>query len=39
MGRGSEQTVYQTRYTDDHQAHEKMFSITNPQGNAHQDIA
>ena len=34
MGRRSEQTVFQRRYTDGPQAHEKMLTITNHQGNA-----
>ena len=37
MGRGNEQTLLQRRYTDGQQAHEKMFNITNHQGNANQN--
>ena len=36
MGRGSEHTFFQ-RHTDGQEAHEKMFSITNHQGNANQN--
>ena len=36
MGRGSKQTFFQRRYADGQQAHEKMFNITNYQGNANQ---
>ena len=34
MGRGTEYTFFQRRHTDGQQALEKMFSITNHQGNA-----
>ena len=34
MGRGYEETVLQRRNSDGQQAHEKMFHITNHQGNA-----
>ena len=37
MGRGYEQTFFQRRYTDGQLAHEKMFNITNYQGNANQN--
>ena len=37
MGRGSEQTFLQRRYTDGQQAHEKMLNITNFQRNANQN--
>ena len=37
MGRGPEQTFFQRRHTDGQQAHEKMFNITNHQGNANQN--
>ena len=36
MGRGSEQTLFQRRHTDGQKAHEKIFNITNYQGNANQ---
>ena len=36
MGRGPEQTFFQ-RHSDSQQAHEKMFNITNHQGNAIQN--
>ena len=36
MGRGPEQTFLQ-RHTDGQQKHEKMFSITNHQGNMNQN--
>ena len=36
MGRESEQTFFQ-RHTDGQQAHEKMFNITNHQGNTNQN--
>ena len=29
MGRGSEQTFFQGRHTEDQQAYEKIFNITN----------
>ena len=34
MGRGSEQTSFQRRYTDSQQVHEKVLNITDHQGNA-----
>ena len=34
MGRGVEETFSQKRHTDGQQAHEKMFNITNYEGNA-----
>ena len=37
MGRGSQQTFFQRGQIDGQQAHEKMFSITNHQGNANQN--
>ena len=37
MGRGPEQTFFQRKHTDGQQAHEKMFNITNYQGNAIQN--
>ena len=37
MGRGSEQTFFQRRYTGGQQTHEKMLNITNHQGNANQN--
>ena len=37
MDRGYEQTFYQRRYTDNQEAHEKMFNVTNYQGNANQN--
>ena len=37
MGKRSEQTFFQRTYTDGQQAHEKMFNITNYQGNANQN--
>ena len=37
MGRGNEQTLLQRRYTDGKQANEKMFNITNHQGNVNQN--
>ena len=37
MGRGGEKTFFQRRHTDCQQAHEKMLSITNHQGNANQN--
>ena len=36
MGKGSEQTFFERRYTDGEQAHENMLNITNYQGNAKQ---
>ena len=37
MGRGSEQTFFQRRYTNGQKAHEEMLDITNHQGIAHQN--
>ena len=37
MGRGGEKTFFQRRHTDCQQAHEKMLSITDHQGNANQN--
>ena len=37
MGKEAEQTFFQRRHTDGQQAHEKMFNITNHQGNANQN--
>ena len=37
VGRGSEETFWQRRHTDDQQTHGKMFYITNHQGNANQN--
>ena len=37
MGREAEQTFFQRRHTGGQQAHEKMFNITNYQGNANQN--
>ena len=37
MGRGPEQTFFHGRHTDGQQTHEKMFNITNKQGNANQN--
>ena len=37
MGKGLESTFLQRGYTSGPQAHEKMFSITDHQGNANQD--
>ena len=37
MSRGPEQTFFQRRHTDVQQVHEKMFKITNYQGNANQN--
>ena len=37
MGRGSESTFFQRRHTDGQQAHEKMFNITNHEGNMNQN--
>ena len=37
QGRGPEQTFFKKRHTDGQQAHEKMFNITNYQGNASQN--
>ena len=37
MDRRPEQTVFQRRYTNNQQAHEKMLNITNHQGNASQN--
>ena len=37
MGRGSEQMFFQKRYIHGQQAHEKMFNVTNYQGNAKQN--
>ena len=37
MDRGCEQILSQGRYTDGQQAYEKMFNITNHQGNANQN--
>ena len=36
MGRGSELALFQRRYTDELQAHEKMFSVSNHQRNSSQ---
>ena len=36
MGKGTEQTVFPRRHTDDQQVHEKMHIIINYQGNANQ---
>ena len=37
MGRGSEQTFFQRRYTDGRQMHEKMVNTANYQANANQN--
>ena len=37
IGRRSEQIFFQRRHTDGQQVHEKMFNITNHQGNANQN--
>ena len=37
MGRGTEETVFQRRHTNGHQAHKKMLNLTNHQGNANQN--
>ena len=37
MGRGSEQTFFHIRYTDDQQVHEKVLNITYHPGNANQN--
>ena len=37
MGRGSEQTIFQKRHTDNQQVHEKVLNITNQQGKAYQN--
>ena len=37
MGQGSEQTFFQRRHTDGQRTHEKMFNITDHQGNADQN--
>ena len=37
MGRGPEKTFLQRKHTDGQQAHEKMFNITDHQGNANQN--
>ena len=38
MGRRSKQTLLQRRHTDNEEAHEKMFSITNYQKNANEEL-
>ena len=37
MGRGAKQTFFQRRHTNGQQTHEKMFNITNHEGNANQN--
>ena len=37
MDRGTKQTVFQIKYTNGQQIHEKMLNITNHQGNANQN--
>jgi len=37
MDRGVEETFFQRGHTDGQRTHEKMFSITNYQGNANQN--
>ena len=37
MGKESNQPIFQIRYTNDHQAHDKMLNITNNQENANQN--
>ena len=37
MGRGVDLTFFRRRHTDGQQAHEKMLSISNHQGNANQN--
>ena len=37
MNRGSEQTFFQRKHIDGQQAHEKMLSINNHQGNSNQN--
>ena len=37
MGKGPEQTYFQGTNTNGQQVHEKVFSITNQQGNANQN--
>ena len=37
MGRGPQQTFLQRKHMDGQQAHEKIFNITNYQGNANQN--
>ena len=37
MGKGSEQTFFQRTHTDGQRVHEKIFNITNHQGNANQN--
>ena len=39
MGRRPEQTIFQRRYADGQQAHEKMLNITSHQKNAHQNYS
>ena len=39
MGRRSEQTIFQRRYTDGQQACEKMLNITSHQKNANQNYS
>ena len=39
MGKGTEQTFFQRRYTYSQQAHEKIHSITNYQRNANQNYS
>ena len=37
MGKGPEQTFFQTRHTNDQKVHEKVLNISNYQGNANQN--
>ena len=37
MGKGPEQTLFQRRYTNSQQVYEKMFNISNHQGNGNQN--
>ena len=37
MGRGAKQTLFQRRHTYGQRAHEKMFNVTNSQGNVNQN--
>ena len=37
MGKGTEQTFFKRRNTDGQQTHEKIFNITNHQGNTKQN--
>ena len=39
MGRRPKETFHQGRHTDDQQAHEEMFNITNYQRNANQNYS